>query len=353
MNFDHSKIDAIIAAVVQLPSPEERSDFLERACGGNHALRMRLEVLLAAQQPILSAVDEREPPEVTAPPPILPVAQPPEITVPPPIAYTPRNPRKRSSNPAPRATSKLVESPAMVLTAIGAVAVCAVIMAFVWMSRSRQQTRSRAESPAAVARGDRSVSSIQSSELQSRVVQAPALQPQVNVHGTTDQFSSGGTTVRHNPRGTVVTGADTTGVEPTPRGTTLGTTTGSGNLATPPGSVAGESDAVVPKGFPVEIPGDAKVISKSEASETSNKRSIKSSMMFTSSKSIFELDSFFIDRLRKRGYEITFDGLTNGEEGPEGVLHARRRDNTRDVVMITYATEGRKSSVQLVWEIGR
>jgi len=45
-----------------------------------------------------------------------------------------------------------------------------------------------------------------------------------------------------------------------------------------------------------------------------------------------------------------FDGITNEAEGLQGILHARKRTNIRDMVMITYTSKGRTSFVQLDWK---
>jgi hypothetical protein len=40
--------EALFAAVLEKPTPAERAAYLDGACGGDHALRARIEALLAA-----------------------------------------------------------------------------------------------------------------------------------------------------------------------------------------------------------------------------------------------------------------------------------------------------------------
>jgi hypothetical protein len=43
-----TEIDSILAAAIELPSPEERAEYVQRICGENAELRKRVDELQAA-----------------------------------------------------------------------------------------------------------------------------------------------------------------------------------------------------------------------------------------------------------------------------------------------------------------
>ena len=49
--------EALFAAVLEKPTRAERAAYLEGACGGDHALRARIEALLAAHEGSGGALD--------------------------------------------------------------------------------------------------------------------------------------------------------------------------------------------------------------------------------------------------------------------------------------------------------